>query len=147
MPWMSNNATQDEMKKSNVCQSPESLRQLYNAMSCTSRCLFTNPFFKSVNSTKCPREQPCHLWIFSYYDIKDPSSSSRELLKLNLDSNYVVVVKDIHSYDFQSLFGEVGGTMGLLIGISLADIVNFFGSFLSFLRRLLCKWIQYLKRK
>lgn len=138
MPWMSNNATQDEMKKSNVCQSPESLRQLYNAMSCTSRCLFTNPFFKSVNSTKCPREQPCHLWIFSYYDIKDPSSSSRELLKLNLDSNYVVVVKDIHSYDFQSLFGEVGGTMGLLMGISFAHILKFFGS----LKNQCRKWIQ-----
>ena len=141
MPWMSNSTIQD------IGNSSESLLQLYDVMTCTSRCLNTNPFFKSVNSIECPREQPCDLWIFSFQDMKDPSSSSRELLKLYLDSDYVVVVKDIYSYDFQSLFGEVGGTMGLLIGISLADIMNFFGSFLSYLRSLLSKWIQRMKQK
>ena len=143
MPWMSNNATQEKNKQSNICESAESLRQLYDAMSCTGRCLFTNPFFNSVNSSQCPREQPCQLWIFSYYDIKEPKESSRELLKLNLDSNYVVVVTDIHSYDFQSLFGEVGGTMGLLMGISFAHILKFFGA----LKSQCSNWIQQQKKR
>ena len=140
MPWMSSNAT------TKVCESAKSLQQLYNVMSCTTGqnnefCPGKTTELQFNNLTQCPREQPCKLWIFTYYDIKDPTSG-RELLKLNLDSDYVVMVTDIWSYDFQSLFGEVGGTMGLLMGISFAHIFQFLGS----LKHQFHNWMNNMKK-
>ena len=39
---------------------------------------------------------------------------------------YVQVIKDSHSYDMQSLIGEVGGTLGLLLGLSFISIFDLF---------------------
>ena len=139
MPWMSTNIP------SKVCESTKSLQQLYDVMSCTTGttqnefCPGTSPFNNMI-MTQCPREHPCHLWIFNYQDLNDPTSG-RELLKLTLDSDYVVTVTDIWSYDFQSLFGEVGGTLGLLLGISIVHIFQFFGSLCNQLR----DWIRKMK--
>ena len=75
-------------------------------------------------------------------ETEKPSSTSsaikRQTLKIFIDNDYVVYVEDTPSYDFQSFFGEVGGTLGLLLGISLAHIFDFLDSlwrgFISWIR-------------
>ena len=49
-------------------------------------------------------------------------------LQLIIEKDYVVYVEDFVSYDFQSFFGEVGGTLGLLLGVSLSHIFEFVGN-------------------
>ena len=39
---------------------------------------------------------------------------------------YIQVIKDFRSYDMQSLIGEVGGTLGLLLGFSFVSIFDLF---------------------
>ena len=50
--------------------------------------------------------------------------TQRSLLKIQLSSPYVQVVQDSNSYDFQSFIGEVGGTLGLTLGLSFLSLVN-----------------------
>jgi hypothetical protein len=59
-------------------------------------------------------------------------------LKIELDNDYVVYVEDFYSYDNQSFIGEVGGTLGLLLGISMASIFEF----INILRQRLVNWIR-----
>ena len=64
-------------------------------------------------------------------------------LKLIIDKDYVVYVEDFVSYDFQSFFGEVGGTLGLLLGVSLSHIFEFIGNSL---KHGFTKWAQRTKK-
>ena len=89
----------------------------------------------------CPKVQFCKRNIFDFKE----SSTDQKLtsLKLIIDKDYVVYVEDVVSYDFQSFFGEVGGTLGLLLGISLSHIFEFVGCSL---KHGITKWLQRNKK-
>ena len=64
-------------------------------------------------------------------------------MQLIIEKDYVVYVEDFVSYDFQSFFGEVGGTLGLLLGVSLSHIFEFVGNSL---KHGFTKWAQRTKK-
>ena len=45
-------------------------------------------------------------------------------LTIQIETPDVKIIVDSISYDFQSLVGEVGGTMGLFLGLSTYSIVE-----------------------
>ena len=46
-------------------------------------------------------------------------------LKIQLESPNVQTIKDQVAYDLQSLIGEVGGTLGLFLGLSTMSFIDF----------------------
>ena len=63
------------------------------------------------------------------------ASEIRAIIKLELGNTAVQFIEDSYYYDAQSLIGEVGGTMGLLLGLSF---LSFF-DFIDYLVRSLCQ--------
>ena len=55
-------------------------------------------------------------------DKKNPSQSR---VKIQLENLYVQTIEDSIAYDLQSLIGEVGGTLGLFLGLSTYSFVEF----------------------
>ena len=64
-------------------------------------------------------------------------------LQIIVEHDYVVHVQDFISYDINSLVGEVGGTLGLLLGISMAHIFAFLHS----LSQQFVNWMGKFKKK
>ena len=88
--------------------------------------------FLSQNSTwlnemkSCPRTQPCKHCLYDFVEVDITSSGFVDTsLELQIGNKYVIYVIDFVGYDFQSFFGEIGGTLGFLLGISLASIFDF----------------------
>ena len=75
----------------------------------------------------CYDTQRCE---FNTYDlqIQDegevPGYAHEAEVVLMLGSPYIQVVEDQEAYDLQSLIGEVGGTLGLMLGLSFLSIVD-----------------------
>ena len=46
-------------------------------------------------------------------------------LKIRLENPNVLTIVDSYSYDIQSFVGEVGGTLGLFLGLSVFSFVEF----------------------
>ena len=85
----------------------------------------------SLNSTwldemkSCTRILPCKHDLYDFVEVDITSSPFVDTsLELQIGNNYVIYVMDYKSYDFQSFFGEVGGTLGVLLGISMASIFD-----------------------
>ena len=60
-------------------------------------------------------------------DLQDPyfnPSTNGAVLKIRLDGPNIMHIQDFFSYDFQSLIGEVGGTLGLFLGLSFLSIIE-----------------------
>ena len=55
----------------------------------------------------------------------DGFEDSRSYLKIDLQNAYVQNVEDNIAYDFQSFIGEVGGTLGLFLGLSFVSFIEF----------------------
>ena len=55
----------------------------------------------------------------------DGFEDSRSYLKIDLQNTYVQNVEDNIAYDFQSFIGEVGGTLGLFLGLSFVSFIEF----------------------
>ena len=78
-----------------------------------------------ILSTKC--NLPCAI-INTYFGIPDKEEfkNGRFHLKLYFKNN--IAVKTSHvAYPLESLLAEVGGYLGLLLGVSLMDITNLLG--------------------
>ena len=54
-----------------------------------------------------------------------PHSATGSVLKIQLKSSNVYTIKDSIAYDLQSLIGEVGGTLGLFLGLSTMSFIDF----------------------
>ena len=61
-----------------------------------------------------------------YADQGIPHSSFGSTLIIEMESTNVQSIVDSVAYDFQSLIGEVGGTLGLFLGLSTFSFVQFF---------------------
>ena len=66
------------------------------------------------------------LSLYEFVEGTSTVSSYLTSLDLKIGNKYVIYVIDFVSYDFQSFFGEVGGTLGLMLGISLPSIFQIF---------------------
>ena len=58
--------------------------------------------------------------------IAQPIDKRKSELIIRYSSPYIQVIKDSWGYDMQSYIGEVGGTLGLLLGLSFASIFDLF---------------------
>ena len=78
----------------------------------------------------CPKMPYCNRTIFKL-DIEktklleNPVNPTNAYLKIQLESPNVQNIIDSYSYDLQSLIGEVGGTLGLFLGLSTYSFVEF----------------------
>ena len=52
-------------------------------------------------------------------------SPTGSALKIQLESPNVQTIEDSIAYDLQSLIGEVGGTLGLFLGLSTMSFIDF----------------------
>ena len=75
----------------------------------------------------CPTSPKCNRTIYKMEVEKEESTWSefKASLKIQLESPNVQNVIDSHAYDLQSLIGEVGGTLGLFLGLSTYSFVEF----------------------
>lgn len=72
----------------------------------------------------CPAKPKCKKSIYdvSFEPFQEGHGTSKSKLKIQLASTKVVFIEDSHDYDLQSLIGEVGGTLGLLLGLSFFSL-------------------------
>ena len=85
---------------------------------------YSNIFPVSV----CPTIPKCKRSVFKLtnsptsHAIQDTISST---FLIKLESSNVLNIVDSYAYDLQSLIGEVGGTLGLFLGLSMDSLVEF----------------------
>ena len=80
------------------------------------------------NVKDCPAIPSCNRTIYKVEIQKDQDSNwaeNKAYLKIQLESPNVQKIVDTYSYDLQSLIGEVGGTLGLFLGLSTYSFVEF----------------------
>ena len=84
--------------------------------------------FYSYVENGCPQMPMCKR---SLYKLNNKSnvylghSTTGSALKIQLESPDVQVIEDSFAYDLQSLIGEVGGTLGLFLGLSTMSFIDF----------------------
>ena len=88
------------------------------------------------NTKDCTELLPCKRTV--YQDLIEQQSSkvgyehfggtghNMSSLTIQYANPYIQVIKDSNNYDMQSLIGEVGGTLGLLLGLSFISIFDLF---------------------
>ena len=89
--------------------------------------------YEVVRNKACPSGLKCNRPI---YNIKTElakstvSDDNKAIVEIQLESPTVQNVIDSYAYDSQSLVGEVGGTLGLFLGLSTYSLVEFVTYFL-----------------
>ena len=82
--------------------------------------------YSEDHGIECPQIPRCKR---SLYQIQvrsmDKGNPSQSRVKIQLDNPYVQTIEDSIAYDLQSLIGEVGGTLGLFLGLSTYSFVEF----------------------
>ena len=90
--------------------------------------------FKNLSrkyESECPSRQPCqHVKYFITLFDKEIEDNSSSIIKIQLSDAIVEYGIEEISYDLQSLIGEVGGTLGLTIGLSFLAISDWFFKFI-----------------
>ena len=69
-------------------------------------------------SAECVSAEPCYYETYKAHFIHEANTQNASQIKLKYERMMVDHVKEYISYDGQSLFSEIGGTMGLCLGIS-----------------------------
>ena len=84
--------------------------------------------YYSYHGQGCPQMPRCKRSVYKlaikpnqYLD----RSSTGSALKIQLESPNVQTIEDSIAYDLQSLIGEVGGTLGLFLGLSTMSFIDF----------------------
>ena len=81
---------------------------------------------------------PCNRSAYASLSEEKAREYSTEVAEviIQYETPNIQVIKDSFTYDMQSLIGEVGGTLGLLLGFSFASIFDLFDNILdSFAKR------------
>ena len=75
------------------------------------------------NEKNCPKWPKCKRFLYKMdlfpNDVDDTS------LTIKLTDPNILTILDGYSYDLQSFIGEVGGTLGLFLGLSMFSIIEF----------------------
>ena len=79
-----------------------------------------------LNEDKCPKMPKCKRSIYKM----DKSTTKRNdfhksRLEIKLNNPNILTIVDDYSYDLQSFIGEVGGTLGLFLGMSMFSFIEF----------------------
>ena len=87
-------------------------------------------FFYAFKKTNCPMEPKCRRTVYKIRetmlsDGEITHSSNGSTLIIQLESPEVQNIVDNYSYEFPSFVGEVGGTLGLFLGLSVFSFVEF----------------------
>ena len=90
-----------------------------------------------TNTFKCKVIPKCKKSIYeaSYEPTLVRTGFDSAIVKIQLASPSVQFIEDSYNYDAQSFIGEVGGTMGLLLGLSFLSLFDFIDSFLTHFSR------------
>ena len=106
---------------------------------CTEDLKEKEKFWNSENLTQpdiCPFVQRCHrstLKTNDKYESTDTDDISSNFITIS--TPIVQVIKDQYSYDMQSFIGEVGGTLGLMLGYSFMSLIDFIEHVLALLKQ------------
>ena len=85
----------------------------------------------------CPSGTKCNRPIYNTkMEVKNSPTYKKAEVKIQLENPSVQNIKDSYAYDSQSLIGEVGGTLGLFLGLSTYSLVEFFTYFME---KLFCR--------
>ena len=91
--------------------------------------------FNNIAENECKKYLPCTRSIYEDLLVQKPDVQteeySRSSLTISFSSPYIQVIKDSWSYNLQSFIGEVGGTLGLLLGFSFSSLFDLFEYFLN----------------
>ena len=85
---------------------------------------------------KCPSGSKCNRPMynikteFTQSTVADFADDYKAIVDIQLESPTVQNVVDSYAYDSQSLIGEVGGTLGLFLGLSTYSLVEFITYFM-----------------
>ena len=78
----------------------------------------------------CQYFKPCNDIIYSVSEF--PGSGGRERsITIQFESKIVEIIKDSYTYTFLNLFAELGGVVGMLLGLSLFGILDSIVSYFS----------------
>ena len=118
LPWMRYNASNNFNQDIKACQIngshsyPDIIKDWTKSFEQATGC---------IHLPKCQRAMyKAQLQPSSYLG----HSTNGSVLKIQFDSPSVMVIKDDEGYDFQSCLGEVGGTLGLFLGLSFLSIID-----------------------
>ena len=78
--------------------------------------------------SKCPQMPNCERTVYKMVMFPDeslPHATQESVLVIQLESPNVQTIVDSEAYDLQSLIGEVGGTLGLFLGLSMFSFIEF----------------------
>ena len=114
LPWM-------KSKQHSICPIVNETRMAYKNL------LFE--WETLVKKQNCEKSQPCQrsLYQLQFADLHDPyfnPATNGAVLQIQLGGPNIMHIEDFLSYDFQSLIGEVGGTLGLFLGLSFLSIIQ-----------------------
>ena len=87
--------------------------------------IWTSEYEKTINTNtmpKCKRSQYKKIMGETKHWNDDTKVA---FLKIKLENPNVLSIVDSYSYDIQSFVGEVGGTLGLFLGLSIFSFVEF----------------------
>jgi hypothetical protein len=94
-----------------------------------------NHYFKKYDNSdkQCKPIPACNRDIYeASFELEDQKvGTNNSFLRIQLASPNVQYIEDSISYDAQSLIGEVGGTLGLLLGLSVMSIFDLIYSLLN----------------
>ena len=82
----------------------------------------------------CPKWPKCKRSLYNMESLSTKEKPGASTLQIKLKSPNVLNIADSYSYDIQSFIGEVGGTLGLFLGLSMFSIVEF----IEYILRKLC---------
>ena len=87
----------------------------------------------TIHEESCPKWPKCKR---SLYNLESLSTEEWDYstLQIKLKSPNVLNIADSYSYDIHLFIGEVGGTLGLFLGLSMFSIVEF----IEYILRKLC---------
>ena len=83
--------------------------------------------YYAYRKQECPQMPRCKRSIYKLAikpNMYVSHSSYGAALKIQLDSPNVYTMEDSIAYDLQSLIGEVGGTLGLFLGLSTMSFID-----------------------
>ena len=79
-----------------------------------------------LNENICPKMPKCKRSIYKMdISMSKRNDFSKSRLEIELNNPNILTIIDDYSYDLQSFIGEVGGTLGLFLGLSMFSIIEF----------------------
>ena len=82
----------------------------------------------TLHEATCPKWPKCKRSLYNMESLSSEADKNKYTstgLRIKLRNPNVLNIVDSYSYDIQSFIGEVGGTLGLFLGLSMFSIVEF----------------------